>query len=203
MHPADDCLMITICSQAFTLKASLRAATQLNVKYRGFGNLAKAVSEASFTAYQDIITSGCTDPAALNAFLKPFHDPKALMRPLGDSMLANREELLEFVFMLAGGKSRESSQTEPADPISFEAYHSKLFEIATGRLGWTPSDAWEATPAEIRIANDGKLAMLRAIHGSNDDATDDVDLDNAKARAELNALGDTKILTMQEVRHAV
>jgi hypothetical protein len=193
---------IKLCSQVFTLRATLRAAYCLNKKY-GFGNLARAITEGSFTAYQDVITAGCSDVGALNALLKPFNAPGADITPLGDAILANREELLAFIAVLAGVTDQDTDNEAPASkPISFEEYHAQLYRLGTGRLGWTPGQTWEATPSEIINANEGRLAfvsdVLKSIFGSK--AEDEIDTSHTDARAELNAIGDLGVTRMSEVR---
>jgi hypothetical protein len=201
MQPADDQVFISLCSQTFALKASLRAAYLLNLKYKGFSNLAKAVSEGSMTAYQDVIKAGCTDPAALQAFLRPFHDPAAFTTPLGESILANREELLEFVLTLSGAKRRDDDEpAQNSKTVSVEQFHTTLFRLGTGWLGWSPEDTWEASPNEIMEAAGGRREMLAAIFGSKRDEAETIDPKDANARAELNALGDLSVQSMSHVR---
>jgi hypothetical protein len=187
---------IKLCSQLFTLRATLRAAYSLNKKYKGFGNLARAITEGSFTAYQDIITVGCSDRAALREFNRPFTAPGADFTPLAEAILANREELIEFVAVLAGATEEVVADEASDERISFEEYHTQLYRHATGRLGWTPAQTWEAKPSEIINANEGRLAfvaeILGAIFGKQDDgSTIDASAGKmtAEMRAELNAIG--------------
>jgi hypothetical protein len=199
MQPADT-ILITICSQAFRLKASLRAARYLNQKYDGFGNLARAISTGTFEAYQDLIEECCSDPAALNAFLKPFHDPSALMTPLGDSMLANRDELLEFVLVLSGGKRSRDDTAPVGEPMTFEEYFVSLFKLGTGWVGWSAKDTNEASPQEIMQAAEACQAKLKACFGGKSDEAETIDIKDESARAELNALGDLSVTSMRAVR---
>ncbi|WP_316227872.1 MULTISPECIES: hypothetical protein [unclassified Bradyrhizobium] len=187
---------IMFCSQVFTLRATLRAAYCLNRKYRGFANLAKAIQEGSFSAYQDVIKAGCADDGALNAFLKPFNASDADITPLGEVILGNRHELLEFVVILAGGTQDQDGQTgQPTKLITHEELHTQLYQAGTGLLGWTPEDTWEAKPSEIINANQGRFAFVKDLlgvvfgkqeHGSTIDGTDKL---TAEMRAELNAIG--------------
>lgn len=187
---------IVLCSQVFTLRATLRAAYCLN-KYRGFANLGKAIQEGSFSAYQDVIAAGCTDVRALNAFLKSFSSSEANVTPLGETILGSRYELLEFVAILAGAAADEDTEPgRPSKPMTHEQFHTRLYQIATGRLGWSPEDAWEAKPSEIINANEGRLAfvndILGALFGKGDD-NETIDASTggltADVRAELNAIG--------------
>jgi len=38
-----------------------------------------------------------------------------------------------------------------------------LFGVATGAIGWTPAEAWQATPAEIIAAYKARIDLLSAI----------------------------------------
>jgi hypothetical protein len=81
--------------------------------------------------------------------------------------------IVAHVFALAGvdqeapdGKGAGASD---APRTTWADHHRKLFLIATGWLGWTPADAWEATPVEILTAYEGRVDMLRTIFGGKDE----------------------------------
>jgi hypothetical protein len=196
-------VLVMLCSQVFSLRPTLRAAFCLNGKYGGFNKLAKAIEEGSITAYMDIIKAGCTDPAALQAFLKPFHDPDALQSPLAISIYANRAELLEFILILAGVSTDPEQKQEPSEPITFDEYFERLFKIGTGFLWWSPSDTWEATPAEILIAYEARQDMLKSLFGKRDD-TETIERTDGKLepdrKSQINALGDLSVTSMRGVR---
>ena len=200
MQPAADTVLISLGSQVFRLKASLRAAAYLHQLYGGFGKLANAIAEGSFKAYQDVIEQGCTDAAALNAFLRPFHDPSADVVPLGNMILANREELLEFVAVLSGAKHQDDKPAQSGGTVTVEQYHRMLFELGCGLLGWTPDQTREASADEIMIAAGGRQKVLAAIFGGKKDEADEADISDADDRAELNALGDLSVTSMRQVR---
>jgi hypothetical protein len=193
MRLADDELTITLPSRVFVLRASLRAAFQLNLKYEGFQNLSRAIAGGNFSACSDLISATCTDSNRWTAYVVTRES--TAVRELLDI----RDQLLEFVLILAGAKSTSDEPAQTAEPITFDEYHTKLFQIATGWLGWSPADAWNATPAEITSAHQGRLEMLKAIFGGKRDDTE-IDPASPKDRAELNALGDLNVTTMSQVR---
>lgn len=201
MQPAADTVLISLGSQVFRLKASLRAAAYLHEKYGGFGKLANAIAEGSFTVFLDVIEQGCADPAALNVFMKPFHglDNESVV-PLGHMILANREELLEFALMLSGAKHEGEKPANPDKSVTVEDYHRMLFEFGTGWLGWTPDQTREASPDEIMIAAGGRKKLLAAIFGGKKDEANEANISDADARAELNALGDLSITSTRRMR---
>jgi hypothetical protein len=194
MRLADDEVTITFPSgRVFVLRASLRAAFILYRKYGSYAALSNAIVGGTLGAYCDVITAACTDREELVRFRATTD-----MIALRDAILDNRDKLLEFVLMLAGGKPSGDQPSEPAKPITFDDYHTKLFRIATGWLGWSPTDAWNATPAEIINAQQGRLEMLSAIFGSKKDET--IDASDANERAKLNALGDLSVTVMSEAK---
>lgn len=199
MQPATDTVMITLCSQAFPLKASLRAAYHLNRKYTGFQNLANAIAQGSFTAYQDVIGE-CADAAALNTFLAPFRDPDALMTPLRKSILGIQPELLELVRILAGVRQSDDEPAQVGEPIKFEDFHMMLYRLGTGFLWWTPDATWEASPNEIMEAAKGRRQMLEAVFGGKKDEGDNLSLSSPDTRAQLNALGDLSVMSTKGPR---
>jgi hypothetical protein len=197
MRLADDEITITLGSnRVFVLRASLRAAFHLHQAYGSYGALSNAIAGGSFSALCDVVTVACTDRDALVRF-REATDQLALR----DAILDNRDKLLEFVLILAGGKrSGDDEPSEPTKPITFEEYHAKLFGIAAGVLGWTPETAWNATASEILTAYHARIEFVGRIFGGKNDQTETIDTTDASARAQLNALGDLGVTRLSEVR---
>lgn len=195
MRLAEDEITISLPPKTFVLRATLRAAFQLNKSYGGFSNLAQAISAGSVVACCDIIKHACLNPQSLSEFVRTLEHG-----PLADAISGNREQFLEFVLILSGAR-HDVDAAQPGEPITFDEYHTKLFQIGTGWLGWTPEDTWECTAAEIINAQTGRLAMLAAIFGNGKGDTDEeIDTKDSGARAELNALGDLSVHSMNRVR---
>lgn len=173
--------VLYVGQQRVTLRPTLRAACNLDEAYDGFQNLAKKVLEGSLTAIADIICEGSL----------PLHiDRKAIEQGLSKP-LASLEKLqpgiLRFILALAGADEAEATDKEgsgsTSEPIPFSVHHTKLFQIATGWLGWTPKDAWDATTPEILEAYKGYCEKLSAIYGGNTD-TPDSSPNNARDEAD-------------------
>lgn len=194
MRLADDHIAIRLDNETIHLRPTLRAAFLLCNAYGDFHNLVERIAECNLTAYADLIKHGGGNDAT-NAFLAFVARAKII------GMMDIRNELLEFVLILSGAKHREpEDKASTSEPIPFEEYHTRLFRIATGWLGWTPDQAWNATPTEILEAHKGRLEMLAAIFGSKKaDAGISREEVTPELRARLNALGDTSILTMDQV----
>jgi hypothetical protein len=178
MPLSDDNFVITLGDRTLVLRPTLRAAFHLHQRY-GFQALSREIAEGSFTAIVDLLNATSTTTPDI-----PLH-----------ALLSDRDTLLEFVLVLAGSSGTKSDKPQPgksAKPISFDEYFTRLFQIGTGWLGWTPDDTWNATPAEILTAHQGRVEMLKAIFGKGDDepSADIADGSLAGIRDGLNAIGD-------------
>ncbi|MFZ5678491.1 MAG: hypothetical protein ACOY91_01850 [Pseudomonadota bacterium] len=183
MRLATDDIVIDV-SPAISLRPTLRAAYRLERKYDGFDKLLRLVSRGSLTAIADVIREGAGD----NTVTRYLDSLEGMSLHIGIDRLAG--PATKFIFALAGVDRSKPVQEAPANPISFEQHHTKLFRIATG-LGWPPEDAWNATPAEIMEAYKGRTDMLAAIFGGNKEAEDSgntSDLTALEGEARQNAL---------------
>lgn len=164
---APDTITITAGRLVIELRPSLRAATRLARRHGSFAPLLRGILDGHMGIIADLIREGgqAGDDRLLEAI-----EANGLRSILGQIS----EPLLQFVLALAGyDESKVEEPTAPANqaaPISFDDYHNQLFRIATGWLHWTPDAAWNATPAEIIAAHQGHVEMLKAIHGSGDQA---------------------------------
>jgi len=199
MRLADDEFTVTLGTRSFVLRLSLRAASRLERKYEGYQNLSVAIADGSFSACSDLMAEACTDRKLWAAYIT-MPGPSTVR-----DLLKAREQLLEFVLILSGAKHKGDEPAQAAgDPISFEEYHTKLFQIGTGWLGWTPEATWNATPAEIINAHTGRRAMLTALFGGKRDDEQTIEAKDGKldsnARAELNGLGDLGVISLPRAR---
>lgn len=153
--------------EPITLRPTLRAAMRLARKFEGFDNLLRGIAEQNISAMADLIRETSRDAWRLIGFLEAHGDT-----PLCVRITPLTEPLLALTLALAGldpqdvGKEADSADT--SDRVSFAEHHERLFKLATGWLGWTPEQTWNATPAEIRAAYEGRLDMLKAIFGAGE-----------------------------------
>jgi Phage tail assembly chaperone protein, TAC len=56
--------------------------------------------------------------------------------------------------------------------MPFAEYHTQLYRIGTGWLGWSPETTWNATPREITEAYGAHVEQLKAIYGAGDQDQD-------------------------------
>ncbi|MHA6692047.1 phage tail assembly chaperone [Devosia sp. A449] len=165
MQLAPDTITITADRLVIELRPSLRAATRLARRHGTFAPLLRGILDGHIGIITDLIREGGSvgDDRLLEAI-----EANGLRSILGQIS----EPLLQFVLALAGyDESKIEEPTAPADhvePIAFDDYHKRLFGLATGWLGWPPETAWNATPAEIIAAHQGRVEMLKAIYGGDD-----------------------------------
>ncbi|WP_034996940.1 hypothetical protein [Beijerinckia mobilis] len=167
MKLAADEITITINYETIYLKPTLRAAIRLERKH-GFQKILTGLQEGSITIISDIIAESTVYKTALPAFLDEIGE-----LPLGATLDLIVPALFAHVLRLAGldeFEPEEARQDEKSkvERITYAERHEKLFQIATGWLGWTPEVALNATVPEIEAAYKGRIDMLKAIFASND-----------------------------------
>jgi hypothetical protein len=198
MQLAANDVEITVGRETLYLRPTLRAAFRLEQKYDGFEKLIRAIYTGHLAAYGDVIREGTGQRSALTDYLERAGDT-----PLIVSLDLLIKPICNFIISLSGDVDA-AVEAGKGSPISFREYHTRLFRIATGWLGWSPDDAWNATPAEILEAYQGRTEMLAAVFGGKQDGDNTLDATKGEVdsviRAELNALGDLTKTTMAEVR---
>jgi hypothetical protein len=128
--------------------------------------LVTAVQEFNVTVINDILSEIGGKPALLLTDIEQH----------GLGVLRNRlaSPLAAFVLALAGIEPDDATRpTPPPEPSLTPAdFHTKLFETATGWLGWSPEQAWASTPDEIMAAKSGRTDLitdvLKAVFGTSD-----------------------------------
>jgi hypothetical protein len=180
MRLANETMRLTVGHETIVLRPSLRAAMRLNERHGGFYKLADAIAQENVTAMADVISEcGGFD-------LLAWIDERNTSRPgnvinldgsdasFGSVLHGLVAPLVRFVAALAGAddeaKPAKEGQGTSGKPMSFAEYHSALYRIGTGRLGWTPEITWNATPREIEEAYKGRSELLaelfRAVFGA-------------------------------------
>ncbi|CUX42359.1 MULTISPECIES: hypothetical protein [Agrobacterium] len=161
---------------ALTLRPSLRAATILEERF-GFPALHAALEDLNFTIISEIILvseSGGNQSAA--AFLTAVQ-----RRPLFPFFLAVRAPLFELVSMLTPAPEKRAQPLHATTKqVTWAEVFAALYDRATGWLGWTPEQAWNATPTEIDRAYRAHLEKLKAIHGGGSDDEKEPDPEQAE-----------------------
>ncbi|MES0167816.1 hypothetical protein NKJ87_17780 [Mesorhizobium sp. M0027] len=162
------------------LRPSLRAAASLQTKH-GLAKLVRGIDEGDFNIILDIITAATDDPAAYGILVNRVEDRGyRCLFELADELT----RLVAASFGIDADAEPAKSRKQAGKDFTIEEALEQLFEIGTGWLGWSPTDTWTATPAEIIVAQRGLVAKLKAIHGSAED-TPSYDPREAVAPAEV------------------
>lgn len=172
MRLADDDTAIQLGNETVHLRPTLRAAFRLERRHGGFRQLAGAIADGSLNVMADVIREGSNMPSTVPAFLNAVTGPQGL----GNGIEAVTPVLLDFVLCLAGhneGADAPEGEPDGRSRLTFAEHHAKLYRVATGWLGWTPDATWNATPAEILEAYQGRMDMLQAIFGGSQTNTPD------------------------------
>lgn len=184
--PAETEFELSHGGNTLRLRASLRAALHLERLHDGFGPLFRRIDTFDTTTIRQVILIAAADRNAAEAFLR--HMANQPLRTLAEATHGPLASLCTA--LMPSPTTSTSTSTKPrttsAKTMPWADYYSKLFQIATGWLGWTPDTAWNATPAEITCAFDGHVAMLKTIHGSADEE-DSSPADHARRERNLAA----------------
>jgi hypothetical protein len=144
-----------------TLRPSLRAASYLEARY-GFDTLFRHVLEFNLTTIREIILAASQARQDAAAFLSSLAGkPLSLIHNV---VTAPVDDLCHAFIPAAEPNGKPAT----GEPIPWPEVYRELYRTATGWLGWTPAEAWAATPTEINEAYKGHLAKLQAIHGSGE-----------------------------------
>ena len=165
------------------LRPSLRAATTLERLHDGLAPLFAHLEAFHLGTVHAVIRASAADPDAADAFLEAHAD--APLRAFRDLTLAPILDMLAGLIPDTGTKDSAETSKPSGPPRPWSEAYRDLYSYATGWLGWTPAEAWAATPTEIARAFAAHLDMLRAVHGgeASDEASD------PSQRADNEALG--------------
>ncbi len=158
-------IVLTMDNQQIRFRPTLRAAMRLERRFDGFQKILEGLRDQNLTVISAIVAECADDPENLLSFLS-----SGTHKPLAYRLGALIEPLIMITLQLAGIDDDLSSEKKTGQgAVSYPDYFTRLFKIATGWLGWTPAETWEATPAEIMAAYDGRVEMFRAIFGSKEE----------------------------------
>lgn len=151
-------IVITLAGEVVELRPSLRHALRLERREGGFRQLLIDIREGSLSAAFDVIEPHSDDLV--------FLEHRILVE-----LPRIQSALTEYVIACAGMDGEADNQGASqggtrGTPRAFSDYLRDLYKAGTGWLGWTPDTTLDATPAEISAAFEGKMEMLKAIHGA-------------------------------------
>ena len=137
---------------AVTLRASLRAAVALDQLPGGIPGAWDSLMRQSYTGIRAVMLATATDRAAAFSILSSLSSKP--LAPFLNHAQAACLHLLTALLKTGDDDAAEASSQGGASgkPMPLREYFAKLYEFATGWLGWPPSEVWNASPAEIEAA---------------------------------------------------
>ena len=186
---ASEDIVIRLEADRITLHPSLRAALRLARKYQTFAPVMKGIAEGNLTIMAELIVEGTAGQRRMASVLS-----RIARIPVIETLAAIQPPLTEFVLTLAGVDEADLGRPSASEQqVPFVEHFEGLFSIATGMLGWTPDEAWKATPAEIIAAHKGRIDLLQMIFGSGDKQPQkQLSLDE-KAKLAFSTIGTRKV----------
>lgn len=164
-RPAYDEITLALGSWSVRCRPSLRAATHF-VRLDGFADLPQRITEFHLGTVRELITVTATDRQEASAFLDQIG--RTPLQAVADAVTVPLLVLVVGGFQPAPDDDDAKSddlKTSPK-PMPWPKVYRELYRTATGWLGWTPADTWNATPAKISNAFAGLHEKLKAIHGA-------------------------------------
>lgn len=147
-------ITIELAGETIHLRPTLRAALRLSRRPGGFAALAEQMADQSLTAMCEVLADHV------------HMDRLGIARAnVWDARHDLPVPLLAYIAALVGADDETAAKRSDASRMTFADYFQKLFVLGTGWLGWSPEQTWNATPAEIVTAYEGRLEMLAAIFG--------------------------------------
>lgn len=147
LRPAYDEIVLEHGSDAVILRPSLRAASTLERSHDGFERLFQRIAEFHVGTVREIIMTAATDRKDAAAFLRSF-ESKSLLTYMRIAQIPVQR--LCMGFFPAPEDGAKPARGMPALPLRH--VYRTLFRAATGKLGWSPEQAWNATPTDINEA---------------------------------------------------
>jgi hypothetical protein len=157
-----DGIYVELAGEAFELRPSLRASLRL-VRRHSFPSLLAAVQAFNVTVISDMLREAAVSPGLLLTEIAGHGIGIVRKRLTGP--------LAQFVLAIAGIDPNDTTPPAPATdkPSDPEQVFTDLFRYGAGWLGWTPEETWNATPAEIIAARNGRtdliMDVLQAVYG--------------------------------------
>jgi hypothetical protein len=157
------------------------------VRRHGLPALVAAAYEFNVAVIMDVLREAAIKPELLPAEIAAIGLATVRQRLTGP--------LAQFALAIAGPDPDAPPEPAPTtgERMTPEEVFTHLFEIATGWLGWTPEEAWNATIPEIIAAHRGRTDMimdvLKAVFGTSETAEPTPETYTPERLAEIEANG--------------
>lgn len=197
--------VLEVHGHAVTLRASLRAAIAIDTLPGGFPKVLEQIARQSLSQIRAVLLAAATDRQDAQRFLTATAN-KPLASYLADAQAACLAVLAALIQAGDDDAAEASSQGRASDkPMPLREYFKTLFQYATGWLGWSPSDTWNASPAEIEAAfeahTDRLVKLTAGLSAEGDDRPkDNPNIYSAERLREIEELGFDPAFDRQALR---
>lgn len=165
---------ITVKGVPIELRPSLKAAMRLHARF-GLSELVSGVIRGKLSMIRALVEECWTNaPDSVDDRIAVLNHTQLLyMNPTPSSAMHNAFCAVALGLFGANESSLKDLEKDDKDheerkPTDHQKCLDELFGIATGWFGWTPHEAYRATPAEIIKARDGRVQLLKLMFGSED-----------------------------------
>lgn len=131
-----------------TLRASLRAAVTIDAMPGGFPSVWDQIARQSYSTICAAILATATHRQDAHRYLTAIAD-MPMCESLPDAQAAC---LAVLASVLPEPTEPPAGRSTASQAVPLPDYFQTLYQYATGWLGWTPTETWAASPAEIEAA---------------------------------------------------
>lgn len=178
-------ITVNVNGERIDTRPTLRAAHNLNQHHGDVGAVVMRSLNGQISALFDMVREGCADTLSAERFERAAALPLAGWHTPAVSEFASKFGPALLCVDL------DAVADEPPRPIEPTPYNKVLVDLyakATGWLGWSPEEAWNATPLEIVTAVNAHVEKLKLMAGAKDDDED--------TSEELDVAGLAELATM-------
>jgi len=153
---ANDEVLLSHGGHSVRLRPSLRAVSVVEQEF-GFERLLRRINERHLSTIAEVIRLTAVDYREADAFLKAM-----VGKPLGPFLDDTIPRLVDLVRAFIPEPVQTLDRHKSSTAVPWPDVYRNLYHTATGWLGWTPRQTWQATPNEINHAFAAHIAMLKA-----------------------------------------
>lgn len=167
LRPAFETIL-THGSNAVVLRASLRAASNIEALPGGLADTLDQIAGQNYSTTKAVIRATATDAIAAERLLASLEG-----QPLQHFTERAQAAILAVVQNILPASKEAASESPSASATPWHEHFANLFGFGTGWLGWAPETVWNASIAEIEHALDAHVKKLVAMNGGSegDDTT--------------------------------
>lgn len=167
LRPAHE-VILTHAGNSVVLRASLRAASNLDNLPGGLPAVLDQIAGQSFTMTAAVIRATSTDRLAAERLLTSLHD-----QPLEPFVQRAQAAILDLIAHILPASEEAATESPQAPARPWAEHFKELFSFGSGWLGWPPETVWNASIAEITMAFGAHVDRIVTQNGGSRDSDTD------------------------------